>query len=592
MKKSKRDLNALRGSLAVTANQYEGPVDLVLSVASDLYSSINSPFSLDLLEKLRAGDLKTVLGAKVDPASYVEARSYALDRQAADFLRKCPLVVDGVDPEQTARETFAEAEALCKVTNARFRHDPDAAHAAPEVRQALGLSMGFIQEVLGLHVNCAEWVRSCKFGPGSFNTDSKRGLTSVYDKLQVRPTVTKDFWAPGAMLVSSSPVWASSVTDNETEGFHPFVDVSYLDIIPGNRITFVPKTALTHRTIAIEPLVNVYAQLGLGRMIRRRLAAFAHIDLDDQSLNQQLAREGSRSGFLATVDLSSASDTVAREVVRALLPEAWYTALDTCRSKVGELDGEWLLYEKFSSMGNGFTFELESLLFWALARSACVIADVPEMVSVMGDDIILPCAAYDTLLGLLAYFGFQVNSRKSFASGPFRESCGADWYEGKNVRPFFQKEVPKELHQVLALANGLSRRAHDPVSGFRDTVFKRAYDRAVRAVPSSIARHLVVPASADHHQGLVVDLDEASSSPFVVRNRGWWAWWTLGLSQVPLEAASPGNFLGGRAALLYRAKDGFGDEYRPAPPRQGRDSRTVMKELIFTDEWNGYGPWN
>jgi hypothetical protein len=587
----RRDNAALAGSIAALAAEYVAPEGTVLMVARDLYSSLDTEFSRKCEFLLRSNQLEKLVRLEVDARAYSNARDYELDRQAADFLRKCPLEIEGVDPEAAAREKFRDAELLCAQTNARFRRDPNGANAPPEVRQALGLSMGFIQDVLGTRVNPREWVESCRFGPGAFN-GAYPGLTSVYDKLQVRPGVTKDFLAPGAMLCSSSPSWAASVTDDETEGFHPFVSESHMDVVAGNRITFVPKTATTHRTIAIEPLVNVYAQLGLGRMIRRRLKSFAYIDLDDQEPNQLLAREGSIRGFLATVDLSSASDTVARNVVRALLPEAWFTCLDSCRSKVGKLDGEWLYYEKFSSMGNGFTFELETLVFWALARSACVIAGEPEMVSVYGDDIILPCAAYETLAGLLEYFGFQVNTRKTFTSGPFRESCGTDWYEGKNVRPFFQKEVPKDLHEVFALANALSARARDLGTGFgRASILHRAWRTAIERVPRVIRENLVVPAHADDHSGLKVTWDEAAKSPFVVRKRGWWAWWTLGLSLEPDQPALPGNFLGGRASLLYRAKDGFGADYRPAPPRLGRDTHQVVKELIFPDEWSDYGPW-
>jgi hypothetical protein len=165
-----------------------------------------------------------------------------------------------------------------------------------------------------------------------------------------------------------------------------------------------------------------------------------------------LAQIGSNDGSLATIDLSSASDTVAREVVRFLMPESWYERLDLCRSKVGELDGKWLRYEKFSSMGNGFTFELETLIFWGLAI-ACVRSCGLETdkVRVYGDDIIVPVDAYDFLVEVLSYCGFTTNSSKSYKSGAFRESCGKDYFNGHEVRPFFQKEYLNGVETLFPL---------------------------------------------------------------------------------------------------------------------------------------------
>jgi hypothetical protein len=382
--------------------------------------------------------------------------------------------------------------------------------------------------------------------------------------------------------------------DSEVEGFWPFVDPGLLSIALGNRVTFVPKSATTERAIAIEPLVNIYAQLGLGAMIRRRLKAFAHIDLNEQWFNQELAREGSIRGFLATADLSSASDTIAREVVRLLLPEQWYARLNACRSKVGVLDGQPFVYEKFSSMGNGFTFELESLLFWALARSACIITGCADMVSVYGDDIVIPVEAFPALEELLDFFGFKLNRKKSFSSGVFRESCGKDWYDGSDVRPFLQKELPCELHQLFALANGLrrvaNRRSHNLYGC--DKRLLPAWQQVLRAIPRCIAASVCVPAHAGDTDGIIRNWDEAQSSPFVHEARGWEGHWATRLTPVSAETPRVHHFEGAVASLLYRARDGFGDDYAPVDPRQGRDVTFRLRYGAFYGPWTDLGPWN
>lgn len=587
---------ALFGSLAATARDLvvDGPA-VLREVATELYCSLDTPISLSCEILLRYNDLPQLVAKAVDVDSYNCPERLFRDRQAVDFLRKTPFEVEGLDPRSTAKAKFAEAEEQCRVTNSRIRSfllNPSGFSSV--VRKAFCLAGVKIREVLGSTVSSSEWISSCRFGPGAFNHPSARGLTSVYDKLQVSPSVTHDFRDLGAILVMSSPSWARSVTDTEMDGFWPFVKPDHLTAVPGNRVTFVPKTATTERAIAIEPLVNIYAQLGLGKMIRRRLKAIADIDLDDQSVNQQLAREGSIRGYLCTIDLSSASDTVAKEVVRNLLPEGWFSRLDSCRSKIGSLDGSSFLYEKFSSMGNGFTFELESLIFWALAYSACVLSDTPTLVSVYGDDIIIPVQAFETLEEILTFFGFTLNKRKSFRNGLFRESCGKDYYDGHDVRPLQNKEVPKEAKDLFILANGLrrlaKRRASDSVSC--SAVFYPAWKAASSALPKSLFRHVRVPAHAGDSDGLVCDWDEAQHSQFVVSHRyGFEGSVGLRLQPRPVKVSEVSNFEGAVASLLYRARDGFGCDYTPVPPRQGRNVAFELRHGAFYGPWTNLGPW-
>jgi hypothetical protein len=63
-----------------------------------------------------------------------------------------------------------------------------------------------------------------------------------------------------------------------------------------------------------------------------------------------------------------------------------------------------------------------------------------KLVSVYGDDIIVPTSCYTMLVTALQFFGFELNKSKSYASGPFRESCGADYYLGEQIRPFYKKD--------------------------------------------------------------------------------------------------------------------------------------------------------
>jgi hypothetical protein len=145
-----------------------------------------------------------------------------------------------------------------------------------------------------------------------------------------------------------------------------------------------------------------------------------------------------------------ASDTVSYLTVMELLPSDWFEALDAVRSPVCELpDGSFKILEKFSSMGNGATFELESLIFYSLLHVVCCV-DEERTISVYGDDLICPTDCYDRVLDALSLLGFIPNKSKSFGSGPFRESCGKDYWDGTDVRPVFVKDElsMKEVYRL------------------------------------------------------------------------------------------------------------------------------------------------
>jgi hypothetical protein len=234
--------------------------------------------------------------------------------------------------------------------------------------------------------------------------------------------------------------------------------VGYLEIVAGNRIVTVPKNYKTDRTIAIEPDMNLYVQRGFGRYIRRRLQLVG-VDLNDQTRNQKLACIGSLSGTLATIDLSLASDTISRGLVDRFIRPDWTSALGQCRSPFGVLpSGEKIFYQKYSSMGNGFTFELETLIFWSLAIAyARIHGEEVSRICVYGDDIIVPSTMAEGFCGLLSYCGFTANSKKSYWSGPFRESCGKHYYSGYDITPFYVKRAPSTLIDLFKVHNQLFR---------------------------------------------------------------------------------------------------------------------------------------
>lgn len=231
------------------------------------------------------------------------------------------------------------------------------------------------------------------------------------------------------------------------------------EVVLGNRFATVKKDSEKDRGICVEPLANVCWQLSAGLEIRRRLRSVGVVidgtgPFEGQNLNRYLAYVGSLEGTLATADLSNASDTVAYMLVKiclGLCPD-WFDLLCTLRSPYTFFRGEWVKLEKFSSMGNGFTFELETLLFYALTKAL----DEDGCVVTYGDDIIYESRLSEDLKLMLTFCGFELNSKKSFHNGPFRESCGADYWQGEDVRPLFcgDAATPTEWFSFI---NTLSR---------------------------------------------------------------------------------------------------------------------------------------
>lgn len=245
---------------------------------------------------------------------------------------------------------------------------------------------------------------------------------------------------------------------------------SRVDVVRGSDYAAVPKNAKTFRSIAKEPMLNSFLQNGIGSWLADILASFsAQLDRTDQTRNQLLAYAGSASGMLATIDLSSASDTISMWLAKSLLPLEWYQAMRLVRSPYIEIEGKRHKLHMLSSMGNGFTFPLETLIFYAISIAAIRLADKTADLaaneggpganrepSVYGDDIIVMSEDAPVVLKALRDCGFWPNQKKSFHVGPFRESCGHDYRGGNFIRPVFMRRPLEWTFDVISLINHLS----------------------------------------------------------------------------------------------------------------------------------------
>jgi len=416
----------------------------VLDIASCLWEALDTPTSLGCYLRAKHGEWDSLASMRVDPSRYLNADSYFRDCQSVELLRKSDFLPLVTDRKKAAYEEFRRCESVCCETNSRLErwvthpvldgtNDHFLDRFIKGVKRRIKKILGPLpKSIVG------------KFGPGS--TFESRGSVTLGEKIQ-EVTCTTD--AVDLLKYVEETAWGRSLSqDNQWK----------ISVVPGNRFTTVPKDAVKDRGICIEPGVNVFLQLGVGKEIRARLQRVG-IDLDDgQSQHRLMAMLASRDGGFATIDLSSASDMVCYYLVRLLLPPDWFSLLNSLRSKKTLFQGKWHWNQKFSSMGNGFTFELETLLFYAISKEACR-GTLGEDCKVLtyGDDILVPACAYKDTLAALKYFGFEPNMRKSFGFGYFRESCGGDYFNGVDVRPFYLKECPHEPSDWFSFHNGLVR---------------------------------------------------------------------------------------------------------------------------------------
>lgn len=339
--------------------------------------------------------------------------------------------------------------------------------------EAITYAKSFLRRLLGDRLPGSKvmtlWSRH---GPGS-NLDTCQGQNSLYHKYENWPySCTIDAFRYARFLIQSDERWFGALIESYRDRvgipMHYPLDMnafwaSVIKIVDGNRIDFVPKSSETERTIAIEPSLNLMLQLGVDGVIRKRLKRYG-VDLDCQEKNQEMARLGSLGKGFVTLDLAAASDSISVRLVEELVPWEWTRYLMDLRSPCGTMgsnrDARIFRYAKISSMGNGYTFALESAIFTAIIRGVliatkgrCRNGDY----AVFGDDLIVPEDCSSRVVSLLARCGFSVNSEKSFFNGPIRESCGADWFSGTPIRPVFLSEMPSSLLDLWTDRNRLAR---------------------------------------------------------------------------------------------------------------------------------------
>ncbi len=383
--------------------------------------------------------------------------------------------------------------------------------------------------------------------------------------------------------------------ENLLPNFRYFPDKGIVHLTPEQedpvRVITVPKTMKTPRIIAIEPAPMQFVQQGILEALVPRLErkhirknvlnpCWSMIGFTDQIPNQEMARQGSLTGDLATLDMSEASDRVSNQHVRALLADHPHLAagVEACRSRKADVPGHGVIrLAKFSSMGSALCFPMEAMVFLTVIflgiqrqnGTPLTRRDLKSFhgkVRVYGDDIIVPVDYVHSVMAELEAFGFRVNATKSFWTGRFRESCGKEYYAGEDVSPIkFRRVFPskrqdaREIISLVAFRNLLYLRGLWSTASWLDQKIVGIIPHFPKVLPGSpgLGAYTFLPVQGEKYsRTLHVPLVRA----YVVQGN------------------PPDDYLDGSGALLkYFLKRGFEPFDLKHLERSGRPRRVTIK---------------
>jgi len=290
-------------------------------------------------------------------------------------------------------------------------------------------------------------------GPGATNTPTKKHAryqpSVVYRQID-RVMPVYEWWYPHPWDACLSAGHLQRIYKNAVNE-------------PCARFKFVPKTNGKARGICIEEnemqVMQQAVRKAMYSLFDRSYRPF--ISLTDQSINANLALESSSSGEMSTIDMSDASDRVARELVSWLFQDnrELHDVLMALSTKwimpPKELRDDYpcvLRTAKYAPMGSALCFPVMTVVHRSLIQAIIWLSDAEAEkrfsnpsnvpVYVYGDDIIVESNHAEFVMTQLPLFGMKINKSKSFYRSGFRESCGIHAYQGTDVTPVYAKYTP------------------------------------------------------------------------------------------------------------------------------------------------------
>ncbi len=368
-----------------------------------------------------------------------ESERFRLEQQRNNLIKK----LETVDPalEKAAFDVFSYFNIRGRTFEVKLNTSVDVVIASTIARNV----------DLSLPCDDLQWLESIG-AFGDFGTGSSVESEQNY--------VLKQSWS---QLTASNGalIAAYKCLCNRTSGFYAIERERQRNfgcaITPYGKCTFVPKDTSKYRMVCTEPSLDMFFQRGLATYFDRFLISHFGIDISKQEVIQKkMAQHGSITGELATIDSTSASDSIYLEplVCCGALSAKADLIFRACKSRVMHYGTKHIKLSMVGTQGCGYTFSFMTLFLASIVEGVYGMKGIPMIngvtFGVYGDDMIVRREAYDSVISAMEMFGLVPNKSKSFNSGPFRESCGGDYYNGRDVRSCYIKRLSTPQHYAIA----------------------------------------------------------------------------------------------------------------------------------------------
>jgi hypothetical protein len=222
-------------------------------VIESFFISLGTPVALSCYLLYKYEEYEQLVTKDVKPDQYIDPYAFRDDFAAISFLRKSASLPTNIDKQAVAYSAFTKAEQQCKESNQRIKAYLTTGQISPLCEAVISTAIRKIDRILGTY-DIDEVLDLCSWGPGV--TQSVKGSdTSASRKFDQELEITLDAYDLfGPVLKCAFPnIWGAR----------------HVRFKRGNVIITVPKNAKTDRTIAVEPGLNSWFQLGTGKVIRR-----------------------------------------------------------------------------------------------------------------------------------------------------------------------------------------------------------------------------------------------------------------------------------------------------------------------------------
>lgn len=277
-------------------------------------------------------------------------------------------------------------------------------------------------------------------------------------------------------------------TDKGDIGFQCFsalCKIYLFRFVLGSRCETVPKNNTTRRTINVEAWLNILLQRCISSSLRKVLKKHFKIELTsnkdmkykpDYFIGQDQHQEMIKNPLYATIDFSNASNSTALSTCQFMFPPRVFKLLQLSRSEFvySKPDDTYHHLNMLSAMGNGYTFEVMTMLLAALAQG------LDKTSRVYGDDVIIKNRHATQFIELAEFCGYRVNTEKTFVNSLFRESCGAFYHDDHGYIQSFKIEYATSILDAIIIVNKLGMLSKT------SNLFKNAYKQALRLFSPSM----------------------------------------------------------------------------------------------------------